>query len=620
MFKVFRQSDLPLSEGELADRRERQKKLLIIAGGIVVILILGYFSARPALNVVRAWQARRHADKAFAFIEQEKWNDARKEATAAYQLRSSEPQAIRAIARLLSRAGQADALNFWKQLATETTLTRSDLRDEASIALRSRELDVADNAIKKLVSDRGGGPTPSDWLLAADLAMQKQEFDTATSHLRRVFASTNASSRDQFQATIALDKIFATKEARDRTEIFSRLAALSRGKDSTGLDALVALGQQILAAQTAWKETAGVSVRQVIQGLETHPLAKPQHRLLAIDLKIHENPEQKETLTQQAIEQWKGGDHTALIALAAWLNAHGDHQLELDTISRQRAMENRDLFFQHVDALGALDRWDEIRRLIESEQFPLDPVVAHMYLARCFAQQNQMSGAENNWSRALEAAAGDPSKLMILADYAEKNGAFEVAGKAYEAVVAVAPKSRVGQQGRLRVAYALRNTPKIHEILIELLKLWPNDLAIQNDEAYARLLLLPFDSSTLHQRQSGSDQRQSGSDQPSISFDPSTTSELSSIQQLAEKLVEHNPTSLPHRTLLALALLKQNRGSEALSVYKDINVPKNALTTSSVAVHAGVLGATGHTEEAKTEFSHLPADKLLPEEKALEPK
>jgi hypothetical protein len=71
--------------------------------------------------------------------------------------------------------------------------------------------------------------------------------------------------------------------------------------------------------------------------------------------------------------------------------------------------------------------------------------------------------------------------------------------------------------------------------------------------------------------------------------------------------------------LLALARLKQNRPGDALAVYKDINVPANALTTSSLAVHAAVLSASGHPEDARTEFSKLPVDKLLPEEKALAP-
>jgi len=141
-------------------------------------------------------------------------------------------------------------------------------------------------------------------------------------------------------------------------------------------------------------------------------------------------------------------------------------------------------------ALAALGRWNEIRRIIESERFPLDPVIEHMYLARCFQQQGQENGAENNWQRALEDAAGDVNKLLMLGEYAEKNGAERVATTAFEAAAVANPKSRQAQQGRLRIAYSARDTKRVHALLQEMLKIWPNDSAIQNDEAYIHLLLI----------------------------------------------------------------------------------------------------------------------------------
>lgn len=701
MFKVFARPDLPLTEAELEGRRRKQRRITIIAVAILVLLGLGYLSARPVLNAVRGWQARRHAQKAYALIDQEKWVDARNEAISAYQLRPSEPEAIRAVARLLSRAGQADGLKFWKELEEKSKLTRTDFRDEAELALKVREFDVANGALKELLSNREGGPAPADWLLAADVAIQQQNLDRAMGEIRKVFASTKASDRDVFKATLLLDRILRTG-AKDRTEVLERLVRLAGSKESVALDALVVLAQNVLESKEPWRNPAGMPIDNIIETLEKHPLAKPQHKLLAIDLKIHEHPEQREDLVQAAIAQWKGADNAALLALAAWLNTRGEHQRELDAIPRQRAMQTRELFFQHVDALGALGRWDEIRRLIESEQFPLDPVVEHMYLARCFAQQGQMNGAENNWSRALQAAAGDLGKLMVLGDYAEKNGAYDVAAAAFEAAVAVAPRSRPAQQGRLRVAYETHDTKKIHAILVELLKLWPNDPAVQNDEAYARLLLLPSlppapkrsdvsvqmsdvsaepstpaelsaansqlpaptrsdvrgqtsattdpssggsevsagpstpaelpASSSQLPAPTGSDVRGQTSDVSARSSEASAVNsqlptnnqeltsnneELVSIERLAEKLLEHEPTSLPHRTLLALARLKQNRPTGALSVYRDINVPKSAVTASSIAVHAAVLTACGHKEDARAELSHLAPDKLLPEERDL---
>src|SRR6476620_1466076 len=96
----------------------------------------------------------RHAVKAFSLIEAEKWNLATAEARAGYQLWPSEPAAIRAVARLLSRTRQTEALGFWKALRETEALTRQDLRDEAAIALVAGETSVAEVAIKELLGKK----------------------------------------------------------------------------------------------------------------------------------------------------------------------------------------------------------------------------------------------------------------------------------------------------------------------------------------------------------------------------------------------------------------------------------------------------------------------------------
>ena len=94
-------------------------------------------------------------------------------------------------------------------------------------------------------------------------------------------------------------------------------------------------------------------------------------------------------------------------------------------------------------------------------------------------------------------------------------------------------------------------------------------------------------------------------------------STLPEIEQLAAKLVQRNPRSMPHRTLLALARLKQNRPAESLEVYSNIQVAVNALTPSALAVHAAVLAGNGRGEEAKSEAKQINPEQLLPEEREL---
>jgi hypothetical protein len=613
--------DFMLTEAQRQRKRRRRRRIQISLVALLILGVIGFFVARPIRNSIRGWQARRHAQHAFAFIDQQKWSEARDEATAAYRLQASEPDAIRAVGRLLSRAGQGEALEFWKNLRATAPLTREDLRDEARVALRVNDNARADEAARELLEAKEGGPSPTDWLIAADVQLRKHSFDQAQGLAEKVLASPKANRREQLQANIALDNIARNAgptSSIDIAKIDERIVALSKGDDDVSLDALTFLAARAAAAPTESKPP--LPIDQLIESINRHPLAKAPHQLLAADLEIAQHRDQRDEILRRTIEHWKGGNNESLTALAAWLYRNGEQQRLVEAISLDRALQTRELFLQYVDALAALSRWDEIRRIIESERFPLDPVIEHMYLARCFAQQGQENGAENNWQRALEDAAGDLSKLLILGEYAEKNGAERVATTAFDAAVVANPKSRQAQQGRLRIAYSARDTKRVHALLQEMLKIWPNDTAIQNDEAYVHLLLIIGGTTSVSFKTPASSSSSSSS---SSSASPSPISnlqssgaaaEIAAIVKLADKLVRDEPASLPHRTLLALALLKQNRAQDALAVYANLKVPSNAVSASAVAVHASVLASTGRKDEARAEIAKVPSNRLLPEE------
>ncbi len=585
-----------LTAEELRLRAQKRRRLLLV---LLLLLLLApgvYFAARPTRNAIKSWQARRHANKAFSFIDQGKWQEARDEAVAAYQLRQTEPQALRAVARFLSRTRQQQAFEFWDQLAQLQPLTRDDLRDEAAVALASNELGKAADAVNHLLGNDGKDTTPHDWILDAQLHLQQGAPEKSLDSLGKLFAQRNASAREKFQGTLlqlqGAHTGNAEVDSRNQADAWQRLNGFALSDDAVALDSLVLLAQRQLASNSEAggnnRETEFLSREELVRRLETHPLAKAPQKLLAIDLQIQANQKDKEVLIARAIADWKDADASQLAVLATWLNGKGEFERNLEVIPLDRALQSRELFLQHMDALGALGRWDEIDRLLDSERFPLDPVAQHMYLARANAQLGQEAAAKNSWQRALEAAAGDVGKLITLAEYGEKNGALDIADAAYTRAAAGAPKLRAAQQGRLRTAQAAHDTKRMHIVLAEMLPLWPNDTAIQNDEAYTRLILLPNE--------------------------PSNMEQLLVIEKLAEKLVQREPASLPHRTLLALVRLKQHRPVAALQVYDGINVAPNALTPSALAVHAAVLSANGHTEEARAEMAKVPNESLLPEE------
>jgi hypothetical protein len=580
--------DFILTTEEPRLKLRKRCRIVVLLLLLVLVLITGFFGGHPAMNAIKAWQARRHAQRAFTLINKEQWIDARGEAVAAFQLRPTEPQALRAVARFLSRTHQPEALEFWKQLAGKTPLTRQDVRDEAMIAIIAGDTSRADASVRELI---GSHAEPADWLLAAQLSVQKNLREQAKSSLEKIVADSRTTATEQFRATL-LQLALAGDNQAERANALTRLKKLADAKTATSVDVLVVLAQNALSTSTDSSDSTRHEAGDLAHALENHPLAKAKHKLLALDLRVRVDPTQREALISRAIADWKDAEPTDVTVLAEWLNGKDEFQKTLDTIPLEKALQSRDLFLRYLDALGGLGRWNEIKQLLGSERFPLDPVLQAMYLARCSGQLGEKTAAGNNWRRALEAAAGNVQKLITLAQYAEKNENAEITKAAYNGAAAMSPKLRVAQDGRLRLAQASRDTKKLHTVLADMLALWPNDAAIQNDEAYTRLLLLPPANDEEH------------------------VDEINAIEQLAEKLVQQNPASLPHRTLLALARLKQHHPFAALEVYSNIQIVPNAVSPSALAVHAAVLAANDRRNDARQEIEQAPLDKLLPEEQA----
>jgi tetratricopeptide (TPR) repeat protein len=600
-------SDFMLTDEERRQKQRKRRRIFIAAVLLLVLLVSGFFGGRPTLDAIKAWQARRHAAKAFSYIENENWLEARKEATSAFQLRPTEPESLRAVARFLSRTRQPDALEFWRKLEELTPLTAEDRQDEAAVAMMLGETARAEIAVAALRDskemDAGG------WLLIAQLSIQKGAADDAMSALRRILDDPKATEPQQLQAALLELSLASASTGPDErvTDAWSRIEKIARGKSIGARDALVLLAQRTITPSPDGTRSLAMTTEEIRAALENHPLSKAPQKLLALDLQEHVDPSRRDELIAKGIAEFKNGDASDLLTLATWLNGKAEFEKTIATIPLEKALQSRELFLQYLDALGGLDRWSEVKQLIESDRYPLDPVVQKMYLARCNAQLGEKTAAENNWQRALEAAAGDPGKLLNVGDYAEKNGIIDVAKAAFENAAKQSPKLRVAQQGRLRMAQRSGDTKKIHGVLADMLKTWPNDAAVQNDEGYTRLLLM---NQTRVQGATSAEQRENSKLQ-------APSSELGDLADLAANLVAKNPRSLPHRTFLALARLKQNRAADALAVYDNVTVATNALTPSALAIHSVVLAANGRVDEAQAEARRVKIDNLLPEEKAL---
>ena len=341
-----------------------------------------------------------------------------------------------------------------------------------------------------------------------------------------------------------------------------------------------------------------VSLTEVANALENHPDARPYHKLLALEVRARQDPALTDQYINDAVERFGNAARLAqahqgaaevadetLLALAAWLNKIGQPAKTLDVLPQARAAQRQDLFLQYINALAALQRWNDIKDVLSSERFPIEPVVQHMYLAVAQTHLGSATGATNEWQRALQ-VANTAEKLMSLAGYAEQNSAIDIADAAYLEAIKTSPANRAAYAGRLRLALAAGKAAQAQEIAAEIARLWPDDAAARNQDAYLQLLLGASDGAA------------------------------EAAERDAEVLVRKEPLNWSARATLGLARLRLGRNKDALAVFRKARVT-GAEPPGALAVRAAILAANGYEEGARGDAQKLRGERLLPEERAL---
>jgi tetratricopeptide (TPR) repeat protein len=210
-----------------------------------------------------------------------------------------------------------------------------------------------------------------------------------------------------------------------------------------------------------------------------------------------------------------------------------------------------------------------------------------MYLAIARTRLGEAVSATNEWQRALESAANNSDKLRALATYAEQNHANDIADGAYTEMIKVEPKNRAAYAGRLRIAEASGRTADARALAAEIVKLWPDDAAAKNEDAYLQLLLGASDGAA------------------------------EAAERQAEVLLSQEPWNWAARATLGLARLRLGKKEDAVAVFRNVRLIGSDPTPGALAVRAAILAVTGYEKGARGDARLLGQEHLLPEERAL---
>jgi hypothetical protein len=501
-------------------------------------------------------------------------------------------------------------------------LTVEDRRDFVGAALVVGELATAAAQIDWLLGQKGG-PAPIDILLAGQLAARRSNAVLAADYAERVMTDKRAKPYEILSAATLLLSI-TTRESPPHSRAWKQIEDVARDPgNAASLDALAVLASNqsqaprqassgdttlsledripatprslppltgdislSLGPSNATSQTATtMGPLEIANALEKHPDARPYHQLLALQLRAQRAPALADQYVGDAVERFGKGDDETLAALGAWLNSIGRARKALEVLPPDRAVRNQVLYLQRIDALAALEHWDEVKQVLISERFPLEPVLQHMYLASARTRLGETTAATNEWNRALE-AANTPEKLLAVANYAEQNHANDIADVAYANAIKVAPQNRAAYAGRLRLALAAGQTAQAQSIAAEIAQLWPGDAEARNQDAYLRLLLGASDGAA------------------------------EAAEREAQVLVAQEPWNWSARATLGLAQLRLGKKEEAVTVFRNVRVTGSE-PPGVLAVRAAILAVTGYEKGARNDAHKLGAEHLLPEERAL---
>ncbi|HJT80906.1 MAG TPA: hypothetical protein VJ719_06900 [Chthoniobacterales bacterium] len=579
-------------------REDPRRKKYVAYWAVALVILIGLGFATPTLaRAIKGWQAKRLAAQATLFADQQNWLEASKKIRAAFQLRYTEPGVWRSYAHLLTRTGQGTlAVEWWQKVSKSLPLTIEDHRDFAAAALSARELAIASDQIGLLLS-QNQNPATADIQLAGQLATLRGYNRTAIGFAEQILSDSRALPNEKHVANLIIlaNTVPASPEYK---AAFERIVQTARDESNpASAQALTFLAQQQAPQKLTAPSTtaidvtlpdvsgAAMSLKEIAQRLNTNPNSRPFQKMLALELELRANSQSEDALVKKAVELYGEGDEETLIALGSWLYSHRRFQTLLEVIPLDRAVQRRELLLEHIDALAALNRLNDVKEILVTEHAVMDPAAQHMYLAVVRLKLNDPTAAANEWIRALE-TADTPRSLIGLADYAEKNGKVDIADAAYERLIKKQPELKSTYLSRFQLAQSLGQTDKAHELALEIIHFWPEDDATHMREIYLRLLL-----------------------------DPSADTAVAAEAE-AGPFVARNPWNGAARSALAFAQLRQGKAAAALNTLTEFT-PGIPFSAVSASVYAAALAANGWTDKARAQAESLKTESILPEERAL---
>jgi tetratricopeptide (TPR) repeat protein len=557
-----------------AQRRAARRKVIIawwVGAALFVAAIVG---GRQAYHWAKARRAGQFAEAGNQLAAAGKFEEAASKFRAALQLDPMGYRPLRGAAVLASRLNRPEAVGLWEEVIKLPEATTGDRQGYAESLVTQGRFKIAEPVITALLK---GNPDTRTLIIASRYSRATGDSPKAIEFAR--VAVKRAPADEAARAALA-DLLAASTDPAERAEARKILWELAEKEGPYRVPALEGLAT---APELSAEERA-----RVLQMLDASPAPQIKDALLASDLRLQLHPADADKIFDQTVARWNASKNPDLNQLALWLNLRGQPERVLSLFSVDRAFQDNRLLLSRLDALAALQRWDEIDRLLGHPDLTLDPSVLESFRARAAQEKNATMDAAVHWSHALSLAANDAFKLRFVARFAEQSHADAVALKAFELL------GKIPDQG----VAAFRETQRLSANTA--------DASVQRAAAEKIAALAQNDPNTAAQL---------------AYLNLLVGTDVDTNFQKAKALAEKYPDRLSYRVTAALGYLRKHDPGPALAQFKGppgappIDWPKTP--PGWRAVYAATLLANEEAGAAEEIIKTIPRDQLSPQERAL---
>ena len=566
---------------------------------VLIVPSLVIWKGEDAYNSMKMWRAQSLINQAEAALVRGDNKESESLLNQATVLIHRQPIMLRAVARFQVATYNLEALNTYRALLETSEATAMDKVAMCRQAFRAGQPELASAVIDEL----GNLPGPEDMAVLLALKAEKLAADghwPEAVQLARQAGNSAGNEEEKAYSRKVLARLLLLPPPQWATEAqptegLDLMSSLALRQDALGLEALEILVNLSRNPQMA-PLLAGRDFDAIVATAEKHPGGGAALKVNAWNLRVAARLSEREAVIREFFDHFKV-DPSSLNRLEAarWLNQQGIHKMVIE-LAEPSKLESKDWFALYLDATAAQGHWEDIHRVLSSEdhQIPLAPVLRKLFDFRAQMETGHHPDADSSWQDILLASrTANTSDQLYVAGYAERIGFPMHAAKIYEQLLnrveaLLSEADRLGRSRRLACYIGLLRNSAGNRPLEDLCKLvrkfadeFPEIDEVQNDSAYLALL---------------------------------AEGDLDGAEKTARRLLLQKPELLSYRTTLALTELKRKRITEAADVYRGYSIDWETAPDRYKAVYAAVMRASGRTSEADQVASRISVANLRPEE------